>query len=119
MFNGRYVLYLIYKIPCQDCKLCYIGETAQWYGERGKQHMRCVRNQDDNNALFRHIKETGHNTACEQVEFLEFEQRTYCRKMKESFFIDMYAAKDGVMNPRDGMQKDTCWNAIIPILNKV
>ena len=34
-------------------------------------------------------------------------------------FIDMYAAKNGVMNPRDGTQKDTCWNTIIPILNKI
>jgi hypothetical protein len=53
------------------------------------------------------------------VEFIAFERRTQCRKMKESFFIDMYAAKDGVMNPRDGTQKDTCWNTIIPILNKI
>ena len=35
------------------------------------------------------------------------------------FFTDMYAAKDGVMNPRDGTQKDTCWNTIIRILNKI
>ena len=101
IFNGKYKKIdgrkkdLIYKIPCQDCKLCYIGETAQWYDEREKQRKRCVRNQDDNNALFRHIKETGHSIAWERVEFLEFEQRTYCRKMKESFFINIYAAKDG------------------------
>ena len=40
--------------------------------------------------------------------------RTQCRKMKESFYINMYAAKNGVMNPRDGKQKDTCWNTRIP-----
>ena len=85
IFNGKYKKSdgrkkdLIYKIPCQDCKLCYIGETAQWYDEkessigetaqwcdeRGKQHKRCVRNQDDNNGLFKHIKETGHSIAWE------------------------------------------------------
>ena len=96
-----------------QCNIRQIGETAQWYDEREKQHKGCVRNQDDNNALFRHIKETGHDIAWERVEFLEFEQRTYCRKMKESFYIDMHAAKDGVMNPRDGTQKDSCWNTII------
>jgi len=39
--------------------------------------------------------------------------------MKESFFIDMYAVKDGVMNPRVGTQQDTRWNTNIPILNKI
>ena len=70
-----------------------------------KQHKRCDRNQDDNNALFRHIKATGHSIAWEQVDFFELKQRTYCMKMKESFFIEMHAAKDGVMNPRDGTEK--------------
>ena len=110
---------MIYKIPCRDCTLCYIGETAQWYDEREKQHKRCIRNQDENNALFRHIRTTGHEIAWDKVEFIAFETRTQCRKMKESFYIDMYAAKNGVMNPRDGTQKDTCWNIIIPILNKI
>ena len=31
----------------------------------------------------------------------------------------MYAAKNEVMNPRDGTQKGTCWNTIIPIPNKI
>jgi len=125
IFNGKFKKKdgrkkdLIYKIPCRDCTLCYIGETAQWYDEREKQHKRCIRNQDENNALFRHIRTTGHEIAWDKVEFIAFETRTQCRKMKESFYIDMYAAKNGVMNPRDGTQKDTCWNMIIPILNKI
>ena len=73
----------------------------------------------ENYALFRHIRTTGHEIAWDKVEFIAFETRTQCRKMKESFYIDMYAAKNGVMNPRDGKQKDTCWNMIIPILNKI
>ena len=72
-----------------------------------------------NNALFRHIRTTGHEIAWDKVEFIAFETRTQCRKMKETFYIDMYAAKNGVMKPRDGTQKDTCWNMIIPILNKI
>ena len=40
IFNGKFKKSdgrkkdLIYKIPCRDCSLCYIGETAQWYDER-------------------------------------------------------------------------------------
>ena len=30
--------------------------------------------------------------------------------------IDIHAAMDGVMNPRDGTQKDACWNSLITIL---
>ena len=37
--------------------------TAQWYDEREKQHKRCIRNHDENNALFRHIRATGHEIA--------------------------------------------------------
>ena len=110
---------MISKIPCRDCALCYIGETAQWYNEREKQHKRCIQNQDGNNALFRHIKTTGHEIAWDKVEFIAVETRTQCRKMKESFYINMYAAKNGVMNPSDGTQKDTCWNMIIPILHNI
>ena len=33
--------------------------------------------------------------------------------MKESFLKDMYAAKNGVMNPWDGTQKDTYWDTTI------
>jgi len=44
---------------------------------------------------------------------------TYLNKMKVFFFIDVYAAQDGILNPRDGTQKDFCWNTIIPILNKI
>ena len=58
IFNGKFKKKdgrkknVIYKIPCKDCKLSYIGETSQWYDERESQHRRCIRNQDENNALF-------------------------------------------------------------------
>ena len=66
-------------------------------------------------------RETGHDIAWDKVEFVAFERRTQRRKMKESFFIDMCGAKNGVMNPRDGTQKDTSGilYTIIPILNKI
>jgi len=124
IFNGKFKKKdgrkknVIYKIQCKDCKLSYIGETSQWYDERESQHRRCIRNQDENNGIFRHMKDTGHDIAWEKVEFLDYDQRTPCRKMKESFLIDIHAAIDGVMNPRDGTQKDACWNSLITILKK-
>ena len=35
--------------------------------------------------------------------------------MKESLYIDIFS-KTGIMNLEDGMQKNQCWNAIVPIL---
>jgi len=52
IFNGKFKKKdgrkkdLISKIPCQGCTLCYIGETAQWYDGREKQHKPCIQNQD-------------------------------------------------------------------------
>ena len=76
------------------------------------------KNQHENIALFRHIRATGHDIAWDKVEFIAFERRTM-QEDQRIIFIDMYAAKNRVMNPRDGTQKDTCWNTIIPILNKI
>ena len=67
----------------------------------------------------RHIRDTGHNIAWENVQFLDYDQRTPCRKMKESFLIDIHTSIDEVINPRDGTQKDACWNSLISILKNV
>ena len=69
---------------------------------RREKHKRGIQNQDENNALFRHVRETGHDIAWDKVEFIAFERRTQCRKIKESFLIGMYTAKNGVINQRDG-----------------
>ena len=38
-------------------------------------------------ALFRHVRLTGQDIAWDKVEFIEFERRIQCRKMKDSFFL--------------------------------
>ena len=125
IFNGKFKKNdgrkkdLLHRIPCRDCSLCYTLERQHCGMIREKQHKRWIRNQDENNALFRHVRATERDIALDKGEFIAFKRRTQCRKMKESFFIDMYAVKNGEMNPRDGTQKDTCWNRIIPILNTI
>ena len=39
---------VIYKINCSDCDQCYIGETKRWFKTRKKEHMRDVKNSDNN-----------------------------------------------------------------------
>ena len=51
----------------------------------------------------------------DKATFLDYDRNFYARRMKESFYIDIFS-KSGTMNLEDGMLKNQCWNAILPIL---
>ena len=57
------------------------------------------------------LKHPDHTIAWEKATFLDYDQNFYARRMKESFYIDMFS-KSGTMNLEDGMLKKQCWNAI-------
>ena len=106
----------MYKIPCDTCSFCYIGETSQWFDEREVQHKRSMKNCDMNNGIYMYmLKHPDHVIAWEKATFLDYDRNYYARRMKESFYIDIFS-KTGTMNLEDGMQKNQCWNAILPIL---
>ena len=69
---------VIYKKNCSDCDQCYIGETKRWFETRKKEHMRDVKNSDNNaTALFKHTVELGHSIDWENYEiFLQIELTT-------------------------------------------
>ena len=46
-----------YRVPYLNCHYSYIGETSQWWDEREKQHKRCIKNQDENNSFWQHLKQ--------------------------------------------------------------
>ena len=48
VIEPRYRQEAIYKINCSDCDQCYIGETKRWFETRKKEHMRDVKNSDNN-----------------------------------------------------------------------
>ena len=107
---------VVYKIPCETCNFCYIGETSQWFDERENQHKRSIRNCDTNNGIYMHmLKHPDHVIAWDKVAFLDHDRNFYARRMKESLYVDIFS-KTGDMNLEDGMQKNQCWNAIMPIL---
>jgi len=107
---------VVYKITCETCNFCYIGETSQWFDERENQHKRSVKNCDSNNGIYMHIlKHPDHVIAWDKATFLDYDRNFYARRMKESFYIDIFS-KSGTMNLEDGMLKNQCWNAILPIL---
>ena len=50
----------IYKVPCKMCNKAYIGQTGKTLDTRLKQHRYCVRSGQETNALFIHLRDTGH-----------------------------------------------------------
>ena len=62
-------------------------------------------------------KHPDHVIAWENTTFLDYDRNFYARRMKESLYIDIFS-KTGTMNLEDGMYKNHCWNAIMPILRK-
>ena len=94
------------RVPCLSCSFSYVGETSQWWDERESQHKRSVKNKDENNSLYIHLKDNpDHVIGWEQVSFLASDCRYKQRRMKESFLIDIFS-HTGVMNIEDGMKKD-------------
>ena len=87
-----------YQVPCLNCSFSYIGETSQWWDERESQHKRSVRNRDENNSFYLHLKDNpDHIIGWEKVSFLAFDSRYNYRRMKESVLIDIFS-HTGVMN---------------------
>lgn len=50
----------VYKVPCEDCQLVYIGEAGRDLDTRIKEHKYAVRTGNNNNAIFKHIENTNH-----------------------------------------------------------
>ena len=63
------------------------------------------------------MKHPDHVIAWEKATILDCDHNFYARRMKESIYIDIFS-KTGVMNLEDGMQKNHCWSAIMPILRQ-
>ena len=51
----------VYKVPCKDCDLVYIGETGRSLDVRMKEHKRDVKNCNTNNANFVHAYDQNHS----------------------------------------------------------
>ena len=99
---------LVYVITC-DKKECkhkqYIGETGKQLKERFKQHLDCVRSQNENlnkTAVAEHFNLPGHSVANMKVSVIENckQESTMYRKCRESFFINKFETKHLGLNRR-------------------
>ena len=80
----------VYKIPCKDCDSVYIGETGRDLATRIKEHKYAIRTANENNALFRHVRDQNHiidwDSSVLMYKYNDYKKR----KIVESFCIKKY-----------------------------
>lgn len=92
---------LIYQYEC-ECKKVYIGETCRSIRAREKEHKRAIKNMDENHSgISKHVIETGHCIAWDEVKILAFEADWKKRKIKEGIYIEK--ARGNVLNTKPGV----------------
>lgn len=78
----------VYKIPCKQCKLCYVGQTKNCFKSRKRTHIWDV--QPNNNrgqtALAIHVKEKQHDPDFDNAEILAIESN-WSKRLTESLYI--------------------------------
>ena len=65
---------VVYLIPCDTCRVRYVGETGQHFCDRRSKHQRDVKNKKPSNGLYAHLKENkGHKINWEDFVYLDSE----------------------------------------------
>lgn len=79
----------VYKIPCNDCGLVYIGQTGRDLKSRVCEHKNSVRYAQNSSAVFNHVSTLGHNIGWNNAEILYKSSCSYKRKIIESALINV------------------------------
>ena len=80
----------VYKIPCHDCNLVYIGETGRSLDVRLKEHRRDMANCNMNNANFVHAYDNDHRIDWDSSEIIVKCNNYRKRRILESVCIENY-----------------------------
>ena len=78
---------VVYRIPCQDCKASYVGETKRTLQKRITEHKYAVKNNDRNNGIAVHAWDKSHRPDWEAAEILEVEPQHTRRRVLEAIWI--------------------------------
>ena len=93
----------IYRIPCKTCDKSYIGQTGKELDTRIKQHKYSIKNGQENNALFVHVRDLNHPIDWDNAIPLVLCKNSLDRNIIESSFIKH--SKDNNVNNSTGMYK--------------
>lgn len=78
---------VVYRIPCKDCNLSYIGTTGQLLRSRIQKHMSTIRLKSKTTALSSHAIEEDHSFDFPNTEILDFHHTYKKRMMLEALHI--------------------------------
>ncbi|XP_072165865.1 uncharacterized protein [Diadema setosum] len=98
---------VIYRIPCRDCGMSYIGETGRPVGERLSEHRRDVSNcKTEASAVAEHAWNAQHQPDWEGVKCMDTARYWYTRRVKEAIHIRL--SKDN-LNRDVGIELPKSW----------
>lgn len=114
---------VIYKIPCQHCQECYIGETCRHWGTRKAEHQGYVRRGEaDKSGVANHAINMLHKPDWQNSCVVAKESRTYKRRMMESILIQARTGGDddmpGIMNEDNNYRLDSTWGRTFKFIRK-
>ena len=75
---------VVYKIPCKDCNLCYIGETSRQVISRVEEHKKNANQKYMSSLIYQHIARETHNMDWNNVSVWNQHHNTYSRKIQEA-----------------------------------
>jgi len=106
----------IYKIPCKECEVVYLGETKRKLGTRTKEHFASCQKAFLSQAVHQSVKNdtglpfhflhSGHSFDFDKVQLVQRERNWVKRKILEALYIQTTA---NTCNLNSGMKFDENW----------
>jgi len=84
---------VVYKIPCRDCDLAYIGETSRNRSTRMKEHKAAIKSNKATSDLAKHMNTLKHTADFTNIETLGKDSVWRRRVIKESLLTQQHLGK--------------------------
>ena len=101
---------VVYRVPCMDCDVAYIGETGRNLQRRLKEHKYAVKRGDEKNGIAVHAKTHHHQVNWDGAEVLLQEDRYWKRRVLEAIEITKHAK---TANLDCGLKLDPAWTPFV------
>jgi len=82
---------VVYRVPCMDCNMSYIGETGRNLKKRLVEHKAAVKRGDTKNGIAVHAWERQHRVNWDEADVLVQEPRYWRRRVLEAVEIQKHA----------------------------